>query len=91
LEEDERALGRDEAVLPLRIFRRQHTAGEAALRERLLGALLGLRDQLDQPVQEEQILAGLILELAPRLERLDRPPHPDRVRVRDPEDPRPPV
>src|SRR5581483_12108054 len=47
--------------------------------------------QLEHPVQVEELLTALPLELAPPLQRLLREPHPLLLRVGEPEDPGAPV
>ncbi len=50
--------------------------------------VLGPRRDLDQAVQLEKPRAALLLELGPAVARLGREPHPLRLGIREPDDPR---
>src|SRR5262249_38069282 len=65
--------------------------GDAALLELGGGALIDVREALDEPVELEQRLPRLRLELAPRRRRVARLPDPGASGVRESEDPGRPV
>src|SRR5207302_11509621 len=77
-------VGRRDAVT-LRFCR---LPGDAAGVERLARAVELRRRELEQTIELEQRLARLALERAPRRERLAREPHPVRLGIGEPEDPR---
>src|SRR5206468_6381735 len=54
----------------------QDLACRIALLERILRADDPFAVQLEEPVEEQELLAALFLELAPARERILRPPHP---------------
>ena len=91
LEEHERVGLRGDTEPRLRLLAGEQLAGYATRLEGSLRTDDALAVELEQPVEEEQLLAALRLELAPARERLLRQPHPLLLGIGEPEDPRSPV
>ncbi len=76
----------DDAELPRR-GGVERPVGSTARVERRSRGQLGRRGELDEPVEPQQLRAGLRLELAPAGDRLGGETHPVRLRIRKPDDP----